>query len=143
MNSALMFATLNATNEAILRSNSSSELYQKVCDAAVQGGHIRLTAVLIPNADQSLEVVAATSETGFIPQVSISVDANSIHGHGLAGRAFRSAHPMISNDVIHDEALKPSREQSLACGIGATLAVPIVQHGQSIGVFLFCFQTAS
>ena len=143
MNSALMFAALNATNEAILRSKSSSELYQKVCDAAVQGGHIRLTAVLIPNANKSLAVVAATSETGFIPQISISVDANSIYGHGLAGRAFRSAQPVISNDVIHDEALKPWREHSLACGVGATLAVPIVQHGQSIGVFLFCFQAAS
>jgi hypothetical protein len=75
MNRGLMFAALNATNEAILRSKSSSELYQKVCDAAVQGGHIRITAALLPNASKSLEVVAATSETGFIPQISISVDA--------------------------------------------------------------------
>ena len=47
MNSALMFAALNATNEAILRSKSSSELYQKVCDAAVQGGHCRLHALVL------------------------------------------------------------------------------------------------
>jgi hypothetical protein len=74
MNRGLMFAALSATNEAILRSKTNSELYQKVCDAAVQGGHIRITAVLIPNASKSLEVVAATSETGFIPQICISVD---------------------------------------------------------------------
>jgi diguanylate cyclase (GGDEF)-like protein len=142
MNRGLMFAALNATNEAILRSKNSSELYQKVCDAAVQGGHIRITAVLVPSAGQSLEVVAATSETGFIPHISISVDAASIHGHGLAGRAFRSRRPVVSNDVLHDETLKPWREHSIACGVGATLAVPIVQHEQSIGVFLFCFEAA-
>jgi GAF domain-containing protein len=142
MNRGLMFAALNATNEAILRSKSSSELYQKVCDAAVQGGHIRITAVLVPTASKSLEVAAATSETGFIPQISISVDEASIHGHGLAGRAFRSVCPVVSNDVLHDETLKPWREHSLACGVAATLAVPIIQHEQSIGVFLFCFEAA-
>jgi hypothetical protein len=67
-NHELMFAALNATNEAILRSANS---YQRVCDAAVHGGHIRVTAILFPNNTGSLDVVAATSETGFIPQISI------------------------------------------------------------------------
>ena len=142
MNRELMFAALNSTNEAILRSRNGPELLQKVCDAAVQGGHIRITAVLIPNASKSLEVVAASSETGFIPQISISVDDASIHGHGLAGRAFRSRRPVVSNDVLQDETLKPWREHSVASGVGATLAVPIIQQEQSIGVFLFCFEAA-
>ena len=142
MDRGRMFAALNATNEAILRSKNSSELYQRVCDAAVHGGHIRITATLIPNAVGSLEVVAATSQTGFIPQISISVDEASIHGHGLAGRAYRSGRPAISNDVIHDETLNPWREHSIACGVGATLAAPILQHGHAIGVFLFCFEIA-
>src|SRR3984957_16338457 len=128
MNRELMFAALNATNEAILRSKSGSELYQKVCDAAVQGGHIRITAVLVPSAGQSLDVVAATSETGFIPHISISVDAASIHGHGLAGRAFRSRRPVVSNDVLHDETLKPWREHSIACLRPATVPAPNLQH---------------
>src|SRR3954453_18360825 len=116
MNHELMFAALNATNEAILRSANSSELYQRVCDAAVHGGHIRITAVLFPNNTGSLDVVAATSETGFIPQISISVDEASVHGHGLAGRAYRSGRPALSNDVVCDETLNPWREHSIACG---------------------------
>ncbi len=139
MNHELMFAALNATNEAILRSTSSSELYQRVCDTAVHGGHIRITAVLIPNDAGSLDVVAATSETGFIPQISISVDEASVHGHGLAGRAYRSGRPALSNDVVQDDTLKPWREHSIACGVGSTVAVPIIQRARSIGVFLFCF----
>lgn len=142
MDRGRMFAALNATNEAILRSKNSSELYQRVCDAAVHGGHIRITAVLIPDATGALGVVAATSQTGFIPQISISVDEASVHGHGLAGRAYRSGCSAASNDVIRDETLKPWREHSIACGVGATLAVPIIQHAHSIGVFLFCFEVA-
>ncbi|WP_196232445.1 bifunctional diguanylate cyclase/phosphodiesterase [Bradyrhizobium japonicum] len=139
MNHELMFAALNATNEAILRSTSSSELYQRVCDAAVHGGHIRIAAVLVPNVAGSLDVVAATSERGFIPQISVSVDEASVHGHGLAGRAYRSGRPALSNDVIQDDTLKPWREHSIACGVGSALAVPIIQRARSIGVFLFCF----
>ncbi|MCK1364283.1 GAF domain-containing protein, partial [Bradyrhizobium sp. 62] len=106
------------------------------------GGHIRITAVLFPNNTGSLDVVAATSETGFIPQISISVDEASVHGHGLAGRAYRSGRPALSNDVVCDETLNPWREHSIACGVGSTLAVPIVQRERSIGVFLFCFAAA-
>lgn len=141
MDRGLMFAALSATNEAILRSRSSSELYQRVCDAAVYGGHIRITAVLIPDEGGHLQVHAATSETGFIPEISVSVDESSAHGHGLAGRAYRSGLAEASNDVLNDESLRPWREHSIACGVGATLAVPILQKGNSIGVFLFCFGT--
>ena len=42
MDRGVMFAALSATNEAILRSKSSSELYQKVCDAAVVLGALIL-----------------------------------------------------------------------------------------------------
>ena len=68
INRELMFAALNATNEAILRSKSCSELYQKVCDGAVYGGHIRIAAALIPTGSKSLEVIAATSETDSFPR---------------------------------------------------------------------------
>jgi len=37
-NIARMFAALSATNEAVLRTTSQEELYQRVCDAAVHEG---------------------------------------------------------------------------------------------------------
>ena len=40
---ARMFAALSATNEAILRTGSQEELYQRVCDAAVYGGKFKKT----------------------------------------------------------------------------------------------------
>ena len=140
MNRELMFAALSATNEAILRAKDASELYRKACDAAVYGGNIRIAAVLLPGDEKALQVVAATSQSGFVPQISISTDDASMYGHGLAGRAFRSGKSVLSNDVLQDEALKPWQAHSLECGVGAALAVPLSVNVQIIGVFLFCFR---
>jgi diguanylate cyclase (GGDEF)-like protein len=138
MTDARMFAALSATNEAILRAKTHGELYQSVCDAAVYGGKFKITGALLAEPDNSLRIVAATSENGAIPSPTISVDAKSKRGQGLAGIAFRTARACISNDVVNDERLGPWRDDNLRDGVGATVAVPILKGETSIGVFLFC-----
>ena len=44
---ARMFAALSATNEAILRTTATDELYQQVCDAALSGGNLIGAAILL------------------------------------------------------------------------------------------------
>jgi GAF domain-containing protein len=138
MTDARMFAALSATNEAILRAKSKTELYQSVCDAAVYGGRFKITGALLAEPDRSLRIVAATSENGIIPTPSISVDATSKLGQGLAGIAYRTAKSCTSNDVLNDKRLIPWRDDSTRDGVGATVAVPILKDGSSVGVFLFC-----
>ena len=137
-----MFAALSATNEAILRTTNPDDLYQKVCDAAVYGGDIRISGALLPNPDGSLRIAAATSKASIILKVDVSVEAGSNRGQGLVGTAFRSGRSAVSNDVLHDDRLAPWREQSRRDGVGATVAVPILRAGRSVGVFLFCFAEA-
>ena len=138
MTDARMFAALSATNEAILRAKSQRELYQSVCDAAVYGGKFKIAGAMLAEPDNSLRPVAATSENEIILAPTISVDAKSKRGQGLAGIAFRTARSCISNDVLNDERLRPWREDNARDGVGATVAVPILRAGTSIGVFLFC-----
>ena len=47
---ARMLAALSATNEAVLRAHSSAELFQRVCEAAVDGGGLCLAAALLPDS---------------------------------------------------------------------------------------------
>ena len=44
---AMMYATLGATNEAILHAHEPIDLYQRVCDAAVEAGNFAAAAVII------------------------------------------------------------------------------------------------
>src|SRR5215813_13405554 len=53
------FAALSATSEAILRTATAEELFQKVCDALISTGDVLGAAILCPvDASGRLEVVA-------------------------------------------------------------------------------------
>jgi diguanylate cyclase (GGDEF)-like protein len=136
-----MFAALSATNEAILRSQSQDELYQRVCDAAVKGGGFRSAGALLPDEQGYLRIVAAAGVVGPEP-IKISVNAESEHGHGLCGTAFRTDRSCISNDFLNDDRLRPWRHKAANGQVGAAAAVPILRNGRSIGVFLFLLAEA-
>jgi diguanylate cyclase (GGDEF)-like protein len=136
---ARMFAALSATNEAILRSQSKEELFQRVCDAAVHGAGFRAAAVLLPENDGFLRYVAHVAHDGHrgLGNLTLSIDEGSEHGRGLVGRAFRTGKSHVSNDVLNDSRLQPWHEISRRHGIGASAAVPIVHDRSAIGVLLF------
>ena len=138
-----MYAALSATNEAILRTRAPEELFQRVCDAVVHGGGFKLAGAMLPDADGWLRIaaVAGYHDKQPISTVRISVKAESDRGQGLAGTAFRTGLPAISNDYKkafqNDERFRPFREDEERTEYGAAAAVPILKDGASIGVFLF------
>ena len=141
---ARMFAALSATNEAILRTEAESELFQSVCDAAVKEGGFRSAGALLAGDDGWLRIAAVSGHDGKISlsELKISVDPNSEHGRGLAGTAFRTGRSSISNDFQNDPRFLPWRRAGLTEGIGALAAIPILKDGASIGVFLFLLTDA-
>ena len=133
-----MFAALNATNEAILRTTSQDDLYQRVCDAAVHEGRFVLAGALLARGE-TLELVAGTGgdELNALRDCVISTREDTIEGRGLAGTAFRTRRSSVTDDYQNDQRLKPWLEKGKHLDIKAAVAVPILKDGASIGVFLF------
>jgi diguanylate cyclase (GGDEF)-like protein len=142
---AQLFAALNATNEAILRSKSQDDLYQRVCNAAVHQGKFVLAGVLLAADDQALRLVAGAGgqELSALRACKISTDENTIEGRGLAGTAFRTGRSCVSADYQNDDRLMPWREKGRHLDIKAAVAVPILKDKRSIGVFLFYLSQAN
>src|ERR1700754_849139 len=136
---AKMFATLSATNEAILRTTSQSELYQRVCDAAVNEGKFVLAGTLLPDQDGALSLVAGTGgeELDALRQCKISFREDTLEGRGLAGTAFRTGKSCVSRDYQRDSRLAPWLDKGRFLDIKAAVAVPILNNASSVGVFLF------
>jgi diguanylate cyclase (GGDEF)-like protein len=132
-----MYAALSATNEAILRTAAQDELFQRVCDAAVHGGGIMRAVAMIPQDDGWLRAVAAAGFSDREPDLKTSVDVTSSHGHGLAGSAFRTGMSHVANDFQHDRRVRPWLDENRAQDVGSAAAIPILQNGASIGVFMF------
>src|SRR5438445_397196 len=103
-NIAQMFAALSATNEAILRATSEDELFQRVCDAAVFGGELLGTGVLLTEQDRRLRFVAGAGVgLDTLREFTSSIDEHSDEGQGLAATAFRTGRPCVTNDYINDD----------------------------------------
>lgn len=135
---ARMYAALSATNEAILRAATRSDLYQQVCDAAVQGGGLALAAVLLANSeDASLTVAAgAGADPECLERLPISVNRLLPQGRGLVGEAFRSREPRVSNDYLRDERTRHWHRAAQTIGINSAAAAPLIKQGESLGVML-------
>lgn len=134
-----MYAALGATNEAIMHAKSPEELYQRVCDAAVQGGKFINTAVLLPDSQGGRVKIAAVSGTGErqLRGVHISVEEATPEGRGLVGTAFRTQQPCVSNDFLKDERTRPWHDTAQKAGVKAGAAVSLIRDGRAVGVLLF------
>src|SRR5215813_12757136 len=83
------FAALSATSEAILRTATAEELFQKVCDALISTGDVLGAAILCPvDASGRLEVVAGAGRgIDALRSAEVSASEHSPYGNGLMGSA--------------------------------------------------------
>ena len=136
---ARMLAALSATNEALVRARSRTELFELVSEAAAQGGRFTTTIIALarPDSDFMDIVAAAGSRTENARSLRISTNAAHPEGRGLSGTAFRSGKPCISNDYLADPATQAFRARALQDGSQSGASFPLVVGGRVIGVMLF------
>jgi diguanylate cyclase (GGDEF)-like protein/PAS domain S-box-containing protein len=134
-----MYAVLGATNEAILHAKTPDDLYQRVCDAAVNGGNFLTAAVIIPDPDTAQIKVEAVSGTTAeqLRKARISFDEATVEGQGLVGASFRTRTPAISNDFLKDPRTQPWHAVAEKAGIAAAAAIPLLHEDRTIGILLF------
>ena len=132
-----MFAALSASNESILHAKSPEELYQRVCDAAVDGGKFITAGVLLFDPGTTWVRVSAASGAGMaeLLEARISLDEAIPEGRGLIGNAFRTSKPCISNDYLKDVVSLAWREN--AKNVGSVAVIPLISGGQVIGALIF------
>jgi diguanylate cyclase (GGDEF)-like protein len=133
-----MFASLSATNEAIMRARSRSELFNLVCEAAASGGKFTSTSIgMVQPGKDFLEIVAAAGPTAPLARkVKLSVSENHPEGCGISGIAFRSRQPCISNDYLADP--RTTFHGSIRSdGARAVAAFPLFSCGEPVGILLF------
>jgi diguanylate cyclase (GGDEF)-like protein len=132
-----MFAALSATNEAIMRATTREELYQLVCDAAVNGAKFTSTAIAMVEPENEFFRIAGAAgpDAQKLRDVPIAVSAARPEGRGLTGTTFRTKSPCIINDYENDPRTSPWRVSHRGTRSGA--GFPLLSHGQAVGVLIF------
>ncbi len=132
-----MFAGLSATNDSIIHAKSPEDLYQRVCDAAVEGGKFFTTGVLLFDPGTTWVRVAAASGAGLasLRKARISLDETIPEGKGFVGTAFRTGKSCISNDYRKDAVSMAWRES--VENVSSVAVVPLLRDDQVIGALIF------
>ena len=134
-----MFAALSATNEAIMRAKSRTELFELVCVAASAGGRFTSTtiALAIPGSEFLDNVAAAGPTAETTRHVRLSINDAYPEGRGLAGTAFRTRRPCISNDYLADQRVSAFHDIVRGDGAKSGAAFPLLIRGQAVGVMIY------
>ncbi|AMA55858.1 bifunctional diguanylate cyclase/phosphodiesterase [Bradyrhizobium sp. CCGE-LA001] len=134
-----MFAALSATNEAIMRAKSRAELFDLVCLAASNGAKFTSTTIALASADSDqLKIVASAGPSSDTTRnVRLSVDPERPEGRGMAGTAFRTRQPCISNDYLNDPRVSAFHAIVRGDGARSGAAIPLVVHDLAVGVMIY------
>lgn len=135
-----MLAALSATNEAVIRANSRDELFQMVCDAAVNGAKFTSTTIFLSRPDSDFFHRAATAGplTDKIRTRRYAKTAEYPEGRGLTGTAFRTGQPCIKNDFeAHEKAIQWVYDNSENRTAKAGACLPLFGKNEVAGVILF------
>jgi diguanylate cyclase (GGDEF)-like protein len=134
-----MFASLSATNEAIMRAKSRDELFDLVCEAAAGGGRFTSTTIALADSGSDLlRIVAASGPAAEATRhVRLSIDETRPEGRGLSGTAFRTRRPCITNDYVSDQRVAAFQAVVGSYGAQSGAAFPLLIRGEPIGVMIY------
>jgi PAS domain S-box-containing protein len=119
-------AVLSAHGNAVLRARDADQLLGMTCRVAVEQGHFLAAMIFRPDADQRLSLVTSHGDERVIAMLQglgpmpLHEDAQDSR---VPGRAFRSGKLVTLPNV--EESDSPLRQQLLATGVGAQVALPI------------------
>lgn len=136
---ARMLGALSATNEAIVRARSRSELFKLVCEATAQGGKFTSTSIALIQSDSDyLDVAGAAGPTvASAREVKLSVNEAHPEGRGVGGRAIRSRRPSIINDYLADPLSQAFHARARNDGANSGAAFPLFVQGRVVGVMIY------
>src|SRR5260370_1335926 len=134
-----MFAALSATNEAIMRAKSRTELFDLVCEAAVHGAKfVSTTVALAQPSSVHLRVVASTGPGAEEMKLSeFAITEELPQGRGLTGTAFRTRRTCVSDDFLADERTRLWHDNAIRSGVRSSAVLPLLNGDRAAGVLIF------
>lgn len=135
----VLISAMSATNEAIMRAESREKLFELVCKTAIRGGKFTATTIALAEPGSNfLRIVAATGPGAKESKAAkVAISAEQPEGRGLAGTAFRTRQPCVSNDYLADRQRSAFHGMVRSTGTKSGAALPLLSRGRAVGTLLF------
>ncbi|WP_250655289.1 EAL domain-containing protein [Alkalimarinus coralli] len=129
-----LYTVLSHTNKAILLAKNREEMFQRICDIAIQKGGFKMAWIGVIKDDVVSPQSFAGDEHGYLKDMEMRVD-DSVLARGPVGQAAKRAQVCYVNDVLTDPDFSPWREAAIERGYRALAAVPLRFGGEVMGIF--------
>jgi PAS domain S-box-containing protein len=131
-----LYIALSQCNHAIVHSTTEEELFPEICRVAVELGGAKMAWVGITDIETgSVRPVASWGDdTGYLKDIKISANDDTLFGAGPIGHAIRGNRPVWLEDWMNDPRMNPWRERMPASVWAASGALPLQRGGEIIGV---------
>jgi PAS domain S-box-containing protein len=132
-----LYQVLSGTNEAVVRSQSDSDLFLAACRVAVERGGFLLAAVVAPEAvtGRVRPLVHFGDDSGYFNEIHVNIDDEKLK-QGTSATAMRTGRHDVCNDVGTEPRMAPWREQTQRRGFRASAAFPLMLDGSVFGALV-------
>ncbi|NDP27218.1 MAG: PAS domain S-box protein [Flavobacterium sp.] len=131
-----VYALISQINNLILRTHNRQELFQEICNIAVNFGKFRMSWIgLLNNNHKIITAAFAGYEKGYFTNSNITTILDVPEGRGPTGIAMREGRTVICNDIANDKMMKPWRKDALERGYFSLISIPIIVRNKIIGAF--------
>ena len=138
-----LYQVLSGINEAVVRSQSDSDLFLAACRVAVERGGFLLAAVVAPVAatGRVQPLVHFGDDDGYFDEIHVDIDDEKLK-HGTSATAIRTGRYDVCNDLGTEPRMAPWRQQTQRRGFRASAAFPLTLDGSVFGALvLFAGET--
>lgn len=128
-----LYLFISQINQAIVHSESDTEVLRKACRIAIDYGHFKMACIAMLNSyQQTLDLVEESGmrpeDVPFFRNIRFDVD-------GPTGQILSNGQYFVSNDIVNDPKLKYWYSYAASMGIRSTMMLPIKKSGVVIGTF--------
>src|ERR1700723_544385 len=129
-------AVLSGINSAIVRIRERRKLLRESCRIAVEQGGFRMAwiGLVEPGALKATPLVWEGFEAGYLREIEAALE-NREEDPGPVGWALRQRKMVVVND-IEASSQYPFKQQALARGFYAQMAMPLMVEGEAVGVLV-------
>lgn len=130
-----LYATLNQSNQAIVRCDSEDALFPQICRDTVNFGGLKMAwiGLVDPTGQKIMPMAAFGDATDYLANALISMDAENPRGQDPTATAIRDSRPVWCQDFLHDPHTAPWHECGARAGWMASAALPLCRKGVTVG----------
>jgi diguanylate cyclase (GGDEF)-like protein len=132
-----LYSALSQCNQAIVRSHSEAELFERICRDVVSFGGMAMAWIGLIDKERERIVVGAAFGKGieYLEQLEVSLDPDTPAGRGPIGLSFRSGQPYWCQDYQHAPETSHWHAHGARYGWASSAAIPLHRDGEIIGFF--------